>query len=197
MKRSLALAALIPALFLACSDVPAGPDPAPAAPRFNFLNGPSQLPNVVRYQDQFFVFIFDPETGLIALAGAPDDPREAFLCPGGTEPFALVAVQDAGLIQDVIHALVVGPEVNLHVYDFATFTNACVSTPIAQGTGRVMYTDNDRFATGSRTNAWGFRMHGEVTLASNGDAHLVAHNRFTFRDGEFRLIHRMVRLSNQ
>jgi hypothetical protein len=197
MKRSLALAALIPALFLACNDAPAGPDLAPTAPRFDFLNGPSELPNIFRYETQFFVFIFDPQTGLIGLAGAPDDPRQAVPC-GGTEPFAIVAVQEAGVIQDVLHGLVVGPEVNLHVYDFATFVNACVSTPIAQGTGRVMYTDNDFFNTGPGANAWGFRMHGTVTLATGGDAQLTAHNRFIiYPNGEFLRIHRMVRLSNQ
>jgi hypothetical protein len=196
MKRSLALAALIPVLFFACSDAAVGPEAAPA-PRLNFLNGPNELPNVFRYQTEFFTFIFDPQTGFIAVAGAPEDPRQAVPC-GGTEPFAIVAVQETGVIQDVIHGLVVGPEVNLHVYDFATFTDACVSIPIAQGTGRVMYTDNDFFNTGPGANSWGFRMEGEVTLVSGEEANLVAHNRFIiWPNGEFRRIHRMVRLSSK
>ena len=196
MKRSLAFVATIPALLFACSDAPAGPDPAPAAPRFSFLNGPDELPNVFRFETEFVVLIFDPVTGLVALAGAPDDPSEAVPC-GGTEPFAFVAVQEAGVIQDVLHGLVVGPEVNLHVYDFATFVDPCVSTPIAQGTGRVMYTDNDLFNAGPGANSWGFRMHGDVTLLSGERAHLVASNHFIiWPDGTFSRIYRRVRLSS-
>jgi hypothetical protein len=195
MKRSLALAPAIAALLLACSDAPGGS--TPFAPEFNFLNGPSELPNVFRFEDQFVALIFDPQTGLVALAGAPADPAAAVPC-GGSEPFAVVQFQDAGQIRAVIHSLVVGPEVNLHVYDLATFINPCVSTPIAQGTGRFMYTDNDVFVTGSGADAFGFRMHGEVTLTSGESAHLEAHNRFIiWPNGEFRRIYRQVRLSSQ
>jgi hypothetical protein len=197
MKRTFALPATILALSLACTDAPAGPDNTAFAPQFNFLTGPSELPNVFRFGTQFVTAIFDPQTGLVALAGAPADPAAAVPC-GGDDPFAFVAVQDAGVIQDVLHRLVVGPEVNLHVYDFATFINPCVSTPIAQGTGRVMYVDNDAFNAGPGANSWGFRMHGEVTLTSGESAHLEAHNRFIiWPNGEFRRIYRQVRLSSQ
>ncbi|HEU4747633.1 MAG TPA: hypothetical protein VFS56_03965, partial [Gemmatimonadaceae bacterium] len=167
----------------------------PVQPRLSVVTAGSEFPNVVRFEGQFVFFIFDPETGLVALAGAPDDPAQAAPC-GGDEPFATVDFQEAGVRQGVIHALVKGDEVNLHVFQLSTFVNACVSTPIASGKGRLMYTDNDVFLSGTRANSWGFRMGGDVTLVGGGTAHLMAHNHFqVLPDGTFRRLFRQVRLN--
>ena len=196
MRRVLALAAAtVTTLFNACSDASGALDPAPGAPAFSFVNGPDELPNVLRFSAGFATGIQDPGTGLVAVAGLPDDPTQDILC-GGTEPIASADFQEVGLLQEVIHSLAVGGDVNIHVYDRSTFQNTCVSTPIAQGTGRVMYTDNDRFVSGTRANTWGFRFQGPVTLATGETTNLEAHNRFIVSpSGEFRLIHRQVRLS--
>jgi hypothetical protein len=102
------------------------------------------------------------------------------------------------VVQRAIKALVVNGNANLHVFRYSTFVG-CGSVPIAQGTGRVMYTDSDAFYTGGKNDAWGFRMEGTVTFANGGGtAHLVAHNRFQIQpDGTFRRIFRDVKLSGQ
>jgi hypothetical protein len=206
MKRSPALPLLVSALALACQEGPStGPErvvPSVAAPQFAFVNGPNELPNVFRFEGQFATGIQDPETDLFAFAGLPDSPKMSAACLGGTEPFATVDIQFVGELQEVIHRLVVGGDVNLHVYRLTGFMGFCRSTPIAQGIGRVMNTDNDLLALTSGfpgADAWGFRMNGQVTLTTavgGGDAHLVAHNRFIiWPDGDFRRIYRKVDLS--
>lgn len=192
-RRSLLLLATPFALGCAADSV--GPPTIPLQPRLSAVTGGPEFPNVVRFQGEFVFAIQDPETDLIALAGAPDDPAAAVPC-GGDEPFATVDFQEAGVRQGVIHALVKGDDVNLHVYQRSTFVNPCVSSPIAVGEGRLMYVDNDLFASGTRANSWGFRMGGDVTLVGGGTAHLMAHNRFQILpDGTFRRVFRQVRLS--
>jgi len=150
---------------------------------------------VVRFQDQFVVSIQDPTTDLIAFAGLPDDPTQSAFC-GGDEPFAIVDFHDAGVRQGVEHIVAKGDEVNLDVYQRSTFVSPCVSTPIAEGTGRVMYLDNDAFVTGNGANSWGFRMGGRVTLVGGGSAQLMAHNHFQIlQDGTVRRLFRAVRLN--
>jgi len=186
----------LPLLALACSGDPTAPRTADLHPSFAVASSAAE-PNVIRFSDQFAVAIFDPETDLVAIAGLPADPMQSVAC-GGTEPFAFADFQFVGVLQDAIKALVKGDPVNLHVYRFSTFEDICVSTPIAQGVGRVMYTDNDIFFTGGGNNAWGFRMEGPVTLASGGTSNLMAHNRFQIMpDGSFRRIFRQVRLSGE
>lgn len=180
---------------LGCAVDSAGPPTVPLQPRLDVGTAGPEFPNVVRFEGEFVFFIFDPETDLVALAGAPDDPAAAFPC-GGDQPFAIVDFQEAGVRQGVIHALVKGDEVNLHVFRLSTFVNPCVSSPIAVGEGRLMYVDNDAFLSGTRGNSWGFRMEGDVTLVGGGSAHLMAHNRFqVLPDGTFRRIFRQVRLN--
>jgi hypothetical protein len=154
-----------------------------------------EFPNVVRFQDQIVFSIQDPATDLIAFAGLPDDPSQSAFC-GGDEPFAIVDFHDAGLRQGVDRLVAKGDEVNLDVYQRSTFVSPCVSTPIAEGTGRVMYVDNDAGVTGDGANSWGFRMGGDVSLVGGGSAHLMAHNRFQILpDGTMRRIFRQVRLN--
>lgn len=186
---------LVSSFALACAVDTTEPRPAPLDPRLTAVSAESEFPNVVRYQDQFVVSIQDPQTDLIAFAGLPDDPAQSAFC-GGPDAFAIIDFQDAGVRQGVIHSLGKGDEVNLDVYQRSTFVSPCVSTPIAEGTGRVMYVDNDAFVTGDGGNSWGFHMEGDVTLAAGGTAHLLAHNRFQILpDGTFRRVFRQVRLS--
>lgn len=193
MRPSLLL--LATSFALGCAVDSTEPPAAPMHVRFDVVAASPEFPNVVRFQDQFVFSIQDPETDLIAFAGAPDDPAQAVPC-GGDQPFAIVDFQDAGVRQGVIHRLVTGDDVNLHVFRLSTFVSPCVSIPIAVGEGRLMYVDNDTFLSGTRANSWGFRMGGDVTLVGGGSAHLIAHNRFqVLPDGTFRRVFRQVRLS--
>jgi hypothetical protein len=193
MRPSLLL--LATSFALGCAVDSTGPPAAPLVPRLVATTAGPEFPNVVRFQGEFVFAIADTETDLIAFAGLPDDPMQSAFC-GGDEPFAIVDFQEAGVQQGVIHALVKGDEVNLHVYQFSTLEGPCVSSPIAEGKGRVMLLDNDVFVTGSGANSWGFRMGGDVSLVGGGSAHLMAHNRFQILpDGTFRRVFRQVRLN--
>jgi hypothetical protein len=191
----LPLLLLATSLALGCAADSTEPRPAPFHPTLAAVAAGPEFPNVVRYQDQFVVSIQDPETDLWAFAGLPDDPTQSAFC-GGDEPFAIVDFQLAGVREGAVHAWAKGDDVNLDVYQRSTFVSPCVSTPIAEGTGRVMYVDSDAFLTGHAGVSWGFRMGGDVSLVGGGSAHLLAHNRFQILpDGTFRRVFRQVRLN--
>lgn len=195
MRPSLPLLLLVTPFAFGCAVDSTAPPSAPLRPRLNAVTAGAEFPNVIRFQSQFVFGIQDPTTNLIAFAGLPDDPAQSVAC-GGSEPFATVDIQLSGVRQEVFHRLAKGDDVNLHVYQRSTFVNICVSTPIAEGTGRLMNLDNDLFASGTGANTWGFRMVGTVTLAAGGTAHLHAHNRFQILpDGTFRRIFRQVTLT--
>lgn len=186
---------LVSSFALACAVDSTSPPSAPLHPRLDVSVAGPESPNVIRFQDQFFFGIQDPETDLIAVAGLPDDPKQAPVC-GGSEPFAVVDIQEVGVQPDVVHVLLKGDEVNLNVYQLSTYAGFCVSSPIATGTGRLMYLDNDAYLAGGGGNSWGFRMGGRVSLVGGGSAHLMAHNRFQILpDGTFRRVFRQVRLN--
>ena len=188
--------ALLGTLAIACGDgaTPAtGPD-APA-PAFDFTNGPAELPNVIRLEEQGGVgVIFDAERDLLLFVGLPEDPTDAVDC-GGTEPFATNSVQIIGLLQEVLMVLVKS-EPNLHVYQASTFTDFCTSEPIAVGQGRLVVTDNDILVSGTRTNSFGANVTGQVALASGGTATVSAHARFVIHpDGTFTVASEQVLLT--
>lgn len=188
MKPNLCTAvcgALLPVL-VGCENAPTEPA-APEVASFNFLNGPSDLINVIRFEDQVAFNVRDSETDLLAVAGLPADPTDAFFC-GGPSGFQLMALQFVGQLQEVFHALVIGDDVNLHVYQLSTFTGPCTATPSAVGRGSLRLTDNDVFVSLTRTNSFGGRMVGTVEhLASGERLHLTAVGRMQIkRDGTFR-----------
>jgi len=57
---------------------------------------------------------------------------------------------------------------------FSGFMSLCGATPIAQGTGNLTSTDNDRLVTGNGANAFGFRAEGTVDLVAGGSARVLA-----------------------
>lgn len=195
LTRSLLAAAGL-TLLNACADSPVAPDYLTvSSPNFNFSNGPDDLSNVIRFNGAFFFGIQDPKTDLTAIAGLPVNPKTSIAC-GGTEPFAEADIQHAGVRQEVIHLLATSAEMNLHVYTRSSFRGFCRSTPIATGSGRGWVVDNDLRNDGPGANSWGFHMGGEVTLTDGSKSNLEAHNRFIISpEGEFRRIHRQVRLS--
>lgn len=171
--------------------------PRDGEPALNYSNGPSNLPNVFRFEGIVGgALVFDPETDLIAIDGLPDNPADASIC-GGTEEIANLAdFQVSGDLRDVFHVLAQS-ELNIHVYRLSTFESICTSEPIAQGRGRLIINDNDAGVSGTRTNSFGHRLNGPVTLAGGGTAHLAAHTRFLIQpDGTFVVVSEQVHLSN-
>jgi hypothetical protein len=181
-------AAVLGALTLGCGYTPpTGPDPNTSAPQFNFSNGPSNLPHVFRFEGMFGgAAVVDPETDLVAFDGLPENPADLTECGGTDGILNLADFQVSGDLSGVFH-LLAQAELNIHVYRLSTFVDICTSEPLAQGTGRLIINDNDAAVSGNRTNSFGHRLNGPVTLAGGGIAHLAAHSRFLIeREGTFR-----------
>lgn len=194
-SRNLQVAALVfGALALGCSHEPTANT---SSPELNYSNGPSNLPNVFRFEGIVGGATFvDPRTDLLVIDGLPDNPADATICGGSEEIANLADFQVSGAIQEVFHLLAQAEE-NIHVYRLSTFVDICTSEPIAQGSGRLIINDNDAAVSGTRTNSFGARLVGPVTLAGGGTAHLTAANRFLIHpDGTFRLVSSSVHLSN-
>jgi len=179
VTRRILLAAASALLLSACADAPSAPAAYPdgsLSGRPNAAKAPAELPNVFRYwDDRYGFFIADPASGLILVEGAPLDPRTYWMCPGGTSGTSGKTYQQVGLRQGVIHNLVVGDDVTLHVYLLSDYVGGdplsflCGATPIAVGTGDVRVTDNDILGTSGRRNSFGTSMHGTVTLLATGE----------------------------
>jgi hypothetical protein len=166
-------------LLAGCDSVPTE-SASPAAPNSNFANAPPELFNVIRFStnDGGF-FVVDEKTGLIVVEGLPTDPNTFFLCEGETNPASTLNWQTVGWLRGVIHAHLVGEDVNVHVFRLSDLDLGfpgdpfvhlwCTGTPIAAGTGRAKVLDNDSFGTGGKTNAVTFEIRGRVTDLSTGD----------------------------
>jgi hypothetical protein len=190
-------AAVLGAFALGCVDTPStAPNPAASAPEPNLSNGPSNLPNVFRFEGILGgAIVVDPQTDLIAIDGLPENPPDLAECGGTDEILNLADFQVSGDLADVFHVLAQG-ELNIHVYQLSTFVDICTSEPLARGTGRLIINDNDAGVSGTRTNSFGHRLNGLVTLADGGTAHLTAHSRFLIMgDGTFRHVSSGVTLS--
>ena len=193
-----------PALCLAVLTLACSTDPvAPVAPRqldlhpgFAVSTNSSGGLNVFRFGGEFAVGFPDVDDDLFAIAGLPDDPNNFVGC-GGTDGFQITDYQLVGLLQQAVNALVRNGHSNLNVYQLSTF-GGCGSFPIAAGVGRVVYTDNDFFVSGTKNRSWGFQMEGTVALASGGKAHLMAHSRGQIQlDGTFRDVLTDIKLTRQ
>jgi hypothetical protein len=127
----------------------------------DFTNGPSDLPNVVRFEDRLFFFVQFPAENLFLAVGFPEDLADLLLC-GGSEPAGqLMPVQDAGQLQEVIKRLVLASDVTLHVWYLSDFLAAasprfCNAPLLAQGTADLRDTDNDFFFLGNANGANSF-----------------------------------------
>src|SRR3989442_11983308 len=148
--------------------------PAPSA-QFDFMNGPSDLPNVFR-GDSVLLFVWaDVSTNYVIVVNAPTGGVHALRRCGGALTPEPQPVQTVGEMQDVMRQLRLLRDVNIHVYSpvpagFSGFMSLCGATPIAQGTGNLTSTDNDRLVTGNGANAFGFRAEGTVDLVAGGSA---------------------------
>jgi hypothetical protein len=178
---SLAVLSLFSGILLAgCDPAVTAPGAPPTAPRFNFVNGPAELPNVIRFStDDGGFFIPDPASGLVAVEGLPADPSTFFGCEGGQNPASTLTWQQVGWLRGVIHNHIVGQDVNIHVFRLSDLDASqpdpflhlwCTGTPIAAGTGDAMNVDNDYYFTGGKNNAVTLRMQGTVTDLRTGES---------------------------
>ena len=149
------------------------------SPQFDFMNGPSDLPNVVR-GDSGLLFVWaDVSTDLVIVVNAPAAGVSAVRRCGGPSTPEPEPVQTAGELQDVLHQVRLWRDVNIHIYSpvpspFRSFLDLCRLSPIAMGTGNFTSTDNDRHNAGNGANAFGFRAEGIVDLVSGGSARVLA-----------------------
>ena len=169
--------------------------PEASRPSLRFTNGPAELVNVVRFTEEILgVLLVDPETELVLLQGE--------FCAGDEPIGDLVSIQLVGLRRGVIHSHILGRDMTLSVYDLNsfdfTFERLCDLTPIATGTGRFHYTDNDLNITSGHASAFGFRMHGELTSPETGERmRLAAVAHFVLdADGELHTEHTNIRLTS-
>jgi hypothetical protein len=139
----------------------------------DFLNGPDDLPNVFRTATNAGFSMRDPSTGYIAMAGLPTPPTSLTFC-GGTVSFQTSSELTEGQLKDVLHDLRIGSDLNVFIYQIATFRGVCASTPFASGIGHAIRTDNDLFTTFTRTNSFGLRMQGVVQDAAGQSYRLDA-----------------------
>jgi hypothetical protein len=168
------------ALLAGCTPTETAPTAPPTAPRFNFVNGPAELPNVIRFStDDAGFFVPDPASGLVAVEGLPADPSTFFGCENGQNPASTLTWQQVGWLRELIHAHVVGRNVNIHVFQLSELDTSqqdpflhlwCTGTPIAAGTGDATLVDNDFFGTGGKNNAVTFGMRGTLTDLRTGQS---------------------------
>lgn len=197
MSRSTSgvLAALVLAIATwACDDTPQPTGPVEDSPSYNFMNGPSDLPLVFRVQGTSIGAIRDPDSDLVVFAGLPEVATDLAAC-GGDEGFTLHDFQVVSLAHDVFMVLAQA-DVYLHVYRLSTFNGVCRTTPLASGAGNLVVTDNDATVSGTRANAFGASMSGQVVLADGSAGTVSAHSRLQIGiDGEFRVLSRSVNLT--
>ena len=163
--------------------------------RLDFLNGPDDLPNVFRTATNAGFTIRDPSAGYIAMAGLPTPPSSLTLC-GGTMPFQASSELTEGELKGVLHDLRMGSDLNVFVYQIATFRGVCASTPFASGVGHAIRTDNDLLTSLTRTNSFGMRIQGVLQDAVGQSYRLNAESHdLIFADLTFRRVVQNVHLN--
>jgi hypothetical protein len=165
------------ALALACSDNAGVTDPAAVVPSFAAA--------VNRFDAPWPEIFVDPETGLTLLAGATFDLEKLFdiLCVGRdfTEVADWLAVtHSTSGGSTVTHVRIEDQDQSVIVWGVASedICNELVIPevpPLAVGTARLMFTDNDFAGTSAHADAFGQRIEGTVTNPTTGQRyHLEA-----------------------
>ena len=160
----------------------------------DFLNGPDDLPNVFRTATNAGFSMRDPSTGYIVMAGLPTPPSSLTIC-GGTMSFQTSSELTEGELSGVLHDLRMGSDLNVFVYQIATFRGICASTPFASGAGHAIRTDNDLLTSLTRTNSFGMRIQGAVRDAAGQPYRLDAElHDLIFPNGSFKRVVQKVNL---
>lgn len=190
MQRTFSYLVLLSTL-AACAET--SPTDMPA--RQATIQAMDAAPAVYRYEGTVLIATQDPSADLRLIIGLPTVPQQSVLC-GGSETFDMASYQESGIDRDAIQALARSGDINVHVYRRSTYAGVCRTTPLAQGTGQLVYTDNDLYGSENpRRNSFGFSLHANVTLAAGGDATVHAENRFVVNsDGTFNMVVNFIEL---
>lgn len=171
---SLALAAVVA---VGCSEQPAAPtasDDGAVAPTFTIDNAPVESGIVMRGETSVAVGWTDQKDGTFVFIGI--DPRD--FCNGVFDvdivPFQEIYHTHGGTLGHIQ-----GQGLRTTVWPFPGFTGCHLLdtyAPLATGVSDLVNTDN-MYSGGSpaNANAFGFRAHGTLTLASGADAAFSAH----------------------
>jgi hypothetical protein len=158
---------------------------------------PSYGAAVDRFQAPWPEVFVDPETGLTLVAGAAFDPEQLFeiFCPG--LPFTeradwLAVTHPGGGGGTVTHVRIKDQDQSVIVWA-ATPADICEELiltdvpPLAVGTARLTFTDNDFAGTSSHADSFGQRIEGMVTNPTTGQRyHLeMAYRAVALPDGTF------------
>jgi hypothetical protein len=188
MKRTPLIAVLAlfsGALLAGCDPEVSAPTALATVPRFNFVNGPANLANVIRFSTNNAGFVIvDTTSGLIAFGGFPADPRTYFGCEGGENSASTLTWQSVGLLRAVLKTHAVGRDVNIHVFQLSDLDASqpdliagvlCTATPIAAGTGDVRFVLNGdqtpEFVGAQEAHeAMTIQMRGAVTNLRTGES---------------------------
>jgi hypothetical protein len=166
-------------------------------PRATFTNAPS-TPNVFRGEAGIVLTFFDPDSGLDIWIGLPTEPSDAFFCGGPSFDLGLVSQQSAGQLQDAFNLLLLGRDIQIHVYarDDSAFTDVCVESPIAHGTGNLTSNDNDFLVAGPGANSFNLRVQGTLDdLVNGGKIRVTGVFHYVFLpDGSFKVLRQRVAL---
>jgi len=171
---------------LACTDEPTSPvapnETAPA-PAFNFNNNPDGgSTHIYRYNGNFFFVIEDSESPLVSLH------TTAPVCGAGIlEPVDIQRVQENpdDPMSGKVRQLQLADPINIFVGDTSQPGTCFGIKLLASGTGKLVETDNDRFAAGDNANAWGFVASGVLYSPSGQKAHYSGHIKFAANDNKF------------
>ena len=176
--RKLATALLLVVISTGCDSATVAAPQVEAAPRTSFMNGPSSLLYVMRFETRRIAGWVDFERNTAIIIGAPLDPTTSRLC-GGTVRNQFVPIQFVGDFEGVIKELELTKDANVLVYDeiAPTLEEAlCESEPAATGVGYYMRSDNDLLGTGgNRGNAFSEHVHAQVELTGGGTGTVSGH----------------------
>lgn len=180
MRRSpfLYTAALAGVLLLGCGERPGVTEPAPGT-------APSLAATVDQFEAPWPLVFADPNTGLTIVAGATFDPQQLYdiMCVGRdfTEVADWLAViHPTGGGGTAIHVRIKDQDQNVIVWAGAP-EDICEDLvipevpPLAVGTARMTFTDNDFAGTTSHADAFGQGIEGTLTNPTTGQRyHLQA-----------------------
>jgi hypothetical protein len=169
----LACSALASPLVLACNDVSSPTPPAEAlAPAFSAT--------VNRFTgDDFFAVLVNESLSLAAVIGLSHDQLPAF-CAEENVAFDQFNVLEVTRPDESVKVTLQG-SLGLTVYSIVGISDLCElteTTPLATGTARVRYTDNDVSVTLNRTNSFGTSIVGTAS-GNGGRFHVYSNFRIT------------------
>lgn len=181
--RRIICSLVVTAALTACSEGATAPSAGTSSRTvsYDFTNGPSD-PNsmVVRSSggDFFLLFNDDRSSHLVAIMRTPTAPVDVIPC-GGTQELDPAGLQLVFHGSGAINMLLKGRQVHVWLYDRSSFLSIVRSpdglcgalatqVPLYEGFADFVSHDNDAFASGVHTDAFGFSAHGTVTEISSG-----------------------------